>query len=107
MDMLLHPEKRGEYLKKALARRGKSTAKTSKKSQKKDPKLLWPQWDTSADDEVKTRGVRGTTFLFQGKGWGHGVGMSQWGAKAMAENGWPAEKIVRYYYPGTELRKLY
>ena len=33
--------------------------------------------------------------------------MSQWGAKAMAENGWPAEKIVRYYYPGTELRKLY
>jgi len=107
MDMLLHPEKRGEYLKKALARRGKSTAKTSKKSQKKDPKLLWPQWDTSADDEVKTRGVRGTTFLFQGKGWGHGGGMYQWGAKAMAENGWPAEKIVRYYYPGTELRKLY
>ena len=53
MDMLLHPEKRGEYL-KSLGPQGKTTAKTSKKSQKKDPKLLWPQW-IRPDDEVKTR----------------------------------------------------
>ena len=109
--MLLHPEKKEEYVQKALARRGgKALApSTPESSSKKDPKLLWPQWempDESADRD--TTGVaRGTTFVFQGKGWGHGVGMCQWGAKAMAENGWSAEKIVKYYYPGTQLQKLY
>lgn len=31
-------------------------------------------------------------------GWGHGVGMSQWGAHGMAEEGYNAEEIVKYYY---------
>ncbi|NCB17466.1 MAG: stage II sporulation protein D, partial [Synergistales bacterium] len=38
---------------------------------------------------------------------GHGVGMSQWGAKVMAEKGWKAEKILGHYYPGTTLKKIY
>lgn len=36
-------------------------------------------------------------------GWGHGVGMSQYGAKALAEKGWSAEEIVEYYYGGAEV----
>ena len=42
-----------------------------------------------------------TTFAFNGKGWGHRIGMSQWGAKAMAEKGYTAAQILTYYFPGT------
>lgn len=39
-----------------------------------------------------------TQFLFNGKGWGHGLGMSQWGAKGMAEAGYSYMEILQYYY---------
>jgi stage II sporulation protein D len=38
---------------------------------------------------------------FSGRGYGHGVGMCQWGAKAMAEQGYSARQILEFYYPGT------
>ncbi|MEO0493536.1 MAG: SpoIID/LytB domain-containing protein [Actinomycetota bacterium] len=38
---------------------------------------------------------------FEGGGWGHGVGMSQYGALGRAEDGIPAEDILEYYYDGT------
>jgi stage II sporulation protein D len=38
---------------------------------------------------------------FSGRGYGHGVGMCQWGAKAMAEQGHTARQILEFYYPGT------
>ena len=37
-----------------------------------------------------------TTILFEGGGWGHGVGMSQYGALGRAEAGIPAEEILEY-----------
>ena len=40
-----------------------------------------------------------------GRGWGHGVGLSQWGAYARARQGWDARRILGYYYPGTTLTK--
>jgi len=40
---------------------------------------------------------------FKGRGTGHGVGMSQWGAKGLAERGWNYREILGYYYPGTVL----
>ena len=43
---------------------------------------------------------------FSGRGYGHGVGMSQWGAKGMAEQGYTAERILEYYYPGATLGSL-
>ncbi|HOM25207.1 MAG TPA: stage II sporulation protein SpoIID, partial [Thermosynergistes sp.] len=49
----------------------------------------------------------GGIVSFYGRGWGHGVGMSQWGAKAMAERGWSARQILNHYYPNTEISKLY
>jgi len=56
LDMLLHPEKKEEYVQKALARRGASPcAIDPESSSKKDPKLLWPQWempDESADRDT-------------------------------------------------------
>ncbi len=39
-------------------------------------------------------------FIFSGKGWGHGLGMSQWGAKGMAEAGYSHTEILQYYYQG-------
>ena len=46
------------------------------------------------------------SFLLTTKGYGHGVGLSQWGAKALAEQGQSAEEILAHYFPGTELRRL-
>ncbi|MBO5178826.1 MAG: SpoIID/LytB domain-containing protein [Clostridia bacterium] len=42
-------------------------------------------------------------FVIQGRGWGHAVGMSQNGAKGMAENGFTAEEIIKWYYTGVEV----
>jgi len=46
----------------------------------------------------------GKTLKISGMGWGHGVGLCQWGAKVMAERGLKFDEIVRYYYPGIDLR---
>lgn len=43
------------------------------------------------------------TYIFDGKGWGHGLGMSQWGAKKMAELGYNYKQILEYYYTGTKV----
>ena len=42
-------------------------------------------------------------FAITTKGYGHGVGMSQYGASVMAQNGAGYEQILAHYYPGTEL----
>jgi SpoIID/LytB domain protein len=44
-----------------------------------------------------------TSFLITGGGWGHGVGMSQWGAHGQALSGRTYREILAYYYRGTEL----
>ncbi len=46
------------------------------------------------------------TFI-AGRGYGHGVGMCQYGALAMARKGKSAKQILRYYYPSSKIRKLY
>ena len=45
-------------------------------------------------------------FVFVGSGRGHGVGMSQWGARAMAERGAGYREILQHFYPGTTLRRV-
>ena len=42
-------------------------------------------------------------IFFNGIGYGHGVGMSQWGAQGMAESGYDFKKIIAFYYPHTEI----
>jgi stage II sporulation protein D len=46
------------------------------------------------------------TARFAGRGYGHGVGLCQWGAKGMAEQGYAARQILAFYYPGTTLGAL-
>lgn len=47
-----------------------------------------------------------TAFNFEGNGFGHGVGLSQIGAKAMAIEGRSAEEILKYYYTGVTVEPL-
>ena len=54
--------------------------------------------------EVRDLGDR---YEFRGRGWGHGVGMCQWGAKGMADAGFSATEILRHYYTGATIERLY
>ncbi len=45
-------------------------------------------------------------FTFKGLGWGHGVGMCQWGGFGLAVRWKSAEKILKYYYPGAAIESL-
>jgi stage II sporulation protein D len=46
-----------------------------------------------------------TELVVTGKGWGHGVGMSQWGAYGYAQHGWSWKRILAHYYSGTQVGK--
>jgi stage II sporulation protein D len=46
------------------------------------------------------------TFVFNGRGFGHGVGMSQWGAQGMALKGFSYQQILAHYYVGTSLTSV-
>ncbi|BAB75846.1 SpoIID/LytB domain-containing protein [Anabaena sp. FACHB-709] len=45
-------------------------------------------------------------YAFIGGGLGHGVGLSQTGAQTLAKLGWSSNKILQFYYPGTQLQSL-
>ncbi len=58
--------------------------------------------------EIETRiSLNWQIMTVKGRGWGHGVGMSQWGAYGMSQAGWNYEKILGHFYPGTFLNKIY
>jgi stage II sporulation protein D len=46
-------------------------------------------------------------FVFTGRGWGHGVGMCQVGAYGLAKQGWSYDQILKAYYTGIEVTKMY
>jgi stage II sporulation protein D len=45
-------------------------------------------------------------FTFAGRGWGHGVGLSQWGAKEMADLAYQHQDILKFYYPLAQIGSL-
>lgn len=53
-----------------------------------------------------TWSIRNNEITIKTTGNGHGVGMSQWGANGMAQQGASAEKIVKYYYTGIAISQL-
>ncbi|WP_291668286.1 stage II sporulation protein D [Clostridium sp.] len=50
--------------------------------------------------------ISNDAIIFATKGYGHGVGMSQWGANVMAKNGSDYSSILKHYYTGIELEEL-
>jgi SpoIID/LytB domain protein len=49
----------------------------------------------------------GDDWIARGGGWGHGAGMCQWGAVGRAESGQDYRQILRAYYSGAEVAKVY
>ncbi|MDR1875768.1 MAG: SpoIID/LytB domain-containing protein [Synergistaceae bacterium] len=102
MDMLMNPEKRKGYLYIGIQRGGSGRAAA--------PGVSLPKTrpDTSMPALRAGQVITGKDgyFVFQGRGWGHGVGLSQWGAQALVKKGWKAERVLEYYYPGTTVRKF-
>ncbi|WP_294156346.1 stage II sporulation protein D [uncultured Clostridium sp.] len=49
---------------------------------------------------------KGNDIIFSCRGYGHGVGMSQWGANAMAKNGAGYDEILKHYYNGVDIEKI-
>ncbi|KKP35729.1 MAG: stage II sporulation protein [candidate division TM6 bacterium GW2011_GWF2_32_72] len=48
----------------------------------------------------------GKKYIFKGKGLGHHIGLCQWGAKKMVDDGYDFESILSFYYPNTKIMKL-
>lgn len=65
-----------------------------------DPMKFKSTWVQSIE---KKNGI----FVFKGRGWGHGVGMCQYGIKQLGEMGYTADKIVSYYYPGSVITQYW
>jgi stage II sporulation protein D len=57
----------------------------------------------STDFEVRADSAG---FTFVGRGWGHGVGLSQWGAKEMADLAYRHQDILKFYYPLAQVGSL-
>lgn len=55
-------------------------------------------------DTITTSSIIPNVYTFSGKGWGHGLGMSQYGAKGMAEAGFNFIQILEYYYTGAKVK---
>jgi len=71
-----------------------------------NPELILPSSNFDIDIERDADG-RVTRVIFNGHGYGHGVGMCQCGAIGLARKGWTFEMILKHYYTDTEVKKLY
>jgi stage II sporulation protein D len=58
-------------------------------------------------DRIYNEADRVASFIFTGRGWGHGVGMCQFGAYGLAKQGLNVEQILKTYYTGIELTRMY
>ena len=65
--------------------------------------IIGPNLIRSTNFKVK---VVENDVVFEGFGWGHGVGLCQWGAYFMAKQGYSYKEILKYYYPGSELTPI-
>ena len=100
VEILMKPEKRKEYLYRVLARTSGRGSQT--------PPAPPPPPPNKTNSETMPSGASipfsNGHFVFRGRGWGHGVGMSQYGAMNLANNGWSAERILTHYFPGTAIK---
>jgi stage II sporulation protein D len=73
-----------------------------------EPRLNFPALPSSAFALQKERDADGTLqrITFWGGGFGHGVGMSQFGAHGLGKLGYDYQQILQHFYPGTELKLM-
>jgi len=58
-------------------------------------------------EPIENKDGKLTGYTFYGGGNGHGAGMSQNGVKGMVDKGYNYKEILKHYYPGTEVKKIY
>ena len=58
---------------------------------------------TTVSTATVTTSPASSVVVFNGHGWGHGLGLSQWGAYGYAKRGWTFDRILAHYYTGTTL----
>ena len=58
---------------------------------------------TTTTAPISTTSTAPATIILNGHGWGHGIGMGQWGADGYAQHGWKYDAILAHYYTGTTL----
>lgn len=58
---------------------------------------------TTSSTSTMTTSPAPSVVVFSGHGWGHGLGLSQWGAYGYAKHGWTFDRILAHYYTGTTL----
>ncbi|MDR0915159.1 MAG: SpoIID/LytB domain-containing protein [Endomicrobium sp.] len=68
-------------------------------------RLAISTWNIKSNMFKSIKKCRGK-FCFNGKGWGHRVGLCQWGTKVMAEKGKTYKQILSYFYPKTKIDKI-
>ncbi len=61
---------------------------------------------SSTTETVTVKASNSGNFIFVGKGWGHGVGLSQIGVRDLADLGYSAEEILPKYFTGIEIKSL-
>ncbi|RAV21950.1 SpoIID/LytB domain-containing protein [Paenibacillus contaminans] len=71
----------------------------------KQTALTQEQWVAVGKDGQARVLTKETMFTFTGQGNGHGLGMSQWGARGLAEQGYDYKRILQYYYTGLKIGK--
>ena len=101
MHILSTPDKNDEHIKLAMKR-----LETYSSPKQKDKTLdsnyiedLVPYYGITMDSTANNA----NEIVFYGIGSGHGVGMSQWGARTLAESGWLYNQILNLYFKGTTL----
>ncbi|MDR0486423.1 MAG: SpoIID/LytB domain-containing protein [Elusimicrobiota bacterium] len=65
-------------------------------------RLLTDAWKIKSNTFKEIKKTEGS-FYFSGFGWGHKVGLCQWGARGMGLDGKTHNQILQFYYPGTEI----
>ncbi len=106
MEILSKPDDYDLYIEKGIARAEGRLPVPELPSESR--KVNVPETMTAIPDiryvpHLSMTSASGPNIRIFGRGSGHGVGMSQWGAKTMAEKGWTFTKILDYYFPGTTI----
>lgn len=99
METLSKPELRDKYIEMGIARiKGEKVVQAAGGAQGSGQPATG-----YVSPSLSMTPATGASVTFYGRGYGHGVGLSQWGAKAMAEQGWSYDRILAHYFPGTNL----
>lgn len=68
-----------------------------------DQPIAYENLAVRTPDGIEYSNTAPATYEFNGKGWGHGLGLSQWGAYKMAQEGKTFREILKHYYTGIEI----